>query len=163
MHKVLSLHQPSFTEIRWTITEKMAYNRFAKDVYSWPWPFTYVPVIWINLFPCQVLPTRQIEKDRVINKREIADCVFSSSVTLWPWPLTFVPTNVYSCCTPYYILTGQIWDRSDNKSQRNRRTHIVGKKLKKNKEKPIQQQKGLPTLSADLNEPSNNLNNTKCM
>ena len=36
------------------------------------------------------------------------------------------------------------------------RTQIVGKKNKnnnnKNKEKTIQQQKGLPTLSADLNE-----------
>ena len=84
---------------------------------------------------------------------EIADSAFSSSVTLWPWPLTFAPINVYSCFTSYYLSTGQIWERLDEKWQRNRRTQIVGKNKRKinKKEKTTQQQKCLPTLSADLN------------
>ena len=89
------------------------------------------------------------------NITEIADCAFSSNVNLWPWPLTSAPINIYSCSTSYYLSSGQIWERYDEKWQRNRRTQIVGKKNKNNnnnKEKTIQQQKGLPTLSADLNE-----------
>ena len=58
---------------------------------------------------------------------EIADCAFSSSVTLWPWPLTFAPINVYICSTSYCLSTGQIWERLDEKWQRNSRTQIVGK------------------------------------
>ena len=72
---------------------------------------------------------------------------------LWPWPLTFAAINVYSWTTSNCLSTGQIWERSDEKWQRNRRTQMVGKKYKtkKKEEKTTQQQKGLPTLSADLN------------
>ena len=62
---------------------------------------------------------------------ETAECAFSSSVTLWPWPLTFAPIKVYSCSTSYYLSTGQIWERLDEKWRRNHRTQIVGKKKKR--------------------------------
>ena len=59
--------------------------------------------LWINLFPCQVISITDQTNLRKIEwyKREIADYTFSSSVTLWP--LTLKPTNVYSCCTTYYL------------------------------------------------------------
>ena len=75
------------------------------------------------------------------NITEIADCAFSSSVTLWPWPLTSAPINVYSCSTSYYLSTGQIWERYDEKWQRNRRTQIVGKKNKNKNKKEIRKKR----------------------
>ena len=69
---VLPLYQPSFTEIHWTITEKIVFNRFAKDVSS-----------WLNLYPPspKFLSGRPLvnnykpakfKKDRIY----IADCAF---------------------------------------------------------------------------------------
>ena len=64
--------------------------------------------------------------------------------------LTFALQNVNSCSTIYYLSPGQIWEKSDKKWLRNCRNADSGKEIKRKKEKTTQQQKGLPTLSADL-------------
>ena len=45
-------------------------------------------------------------------------------VSLWPWPLTCAPQNVYSSSTCHFLLIEEIWDRSDEKRQRNRVTQV---------------------------------------
>ena len=45
-------------------------------------------------------------------------------VSLWPWPLTCTPQNVYSSSTCHYLLIDYIWDRLDEKRQRNRVTQV---------------------------------------
>ena len=59
--------------------------------------------------------------------------------------------KMYTAVLQVIIYQRAKYERSDEKWQRNRRTQLVEKKKKNNKEKTIQQQKGLPTLSADLN------------
>ena len=78
----------------------------------------------------------QFEKDRVVNNREIADCSVYSSVTLWLWPFTFTLINVYCCFKSYnnYLSTGQIWERSDEKSH----NADSGKEIKEKKRKKRQ-------------------------
>ena len=73
---VLSIYQPSLTEIRWSITEKIANNIFAKNVYSWPWPFYLRPSYSNQVFPLSSTTDQPNEKGWVINKRVIADFKF---------------------------------------------------------------------------------------
>ena len=56
-------------------------------------------------------------------------------VSLWPWPLIFAPHKVYSSSTSHYLSSGQLWERLDDKWQRNRVTQAAVKKKNKMKKK----------------------------
>ena len=79
--------------------------------------FNLRPLSLNELVPLVIYYRRaKFMKDRVTNNREIADCAFFlSSATLWPWPLTFASRNVYSCSASYYLSSGKIWERYDEK------------------------------------------------
>ena len=74
----------------------------------------------------------KFHQDRMKNDREIATYGFS---ILCPWPLTFAPQKVYSSSTSHYLSSGKIWERSDNKWQRNRVTQVAVKKKNTMKKK----------------------------
>ena len=90
----------------------------------------------------------KFEKDRMINNREIAECAFLSSVTLWPWPLHPEKNTALLLVIIYQLAK---YEKDLTKNSKEIAEHRKWERKQNKKEKTIQQQKGLPTMSADLN------------
>ena len=115
----------------------------------WPTLQIYRDTVLANVYTAA-----KFQQDLKKHNREIATSFFFN---FCPCDLDLRTPNLYSSSTSHYLSTGKIRKRSDDKWQRNRRTQVAMKKKSKKrknlwkKEKTLQQQKGLPTMSADIN------------
>ena len=101
-----------------------------RDLDLWPMALQ----MQMNTTFANVYTPAKFHHDRMKNDREIATSGFS---ILWPWPLTFAPKKQYSSSTSHYLSSGQLWERLDDKWQRNRATQSAVKKKNKMKKKKI--------------------------
>ena len=102
-----------------------------RDLDLWP----MVLQMQMNTTFANVYTPAKFHHDRMEKWQRNRDFRFFYFVSLWPWPLTFAPWKQYSSSTSHYLSSGQLWERLDDKWQRNCVTQSAVKKKNKMKKK----------------------------